>query len=203
MRAVGITLVTTALAAAAMPCRAGVLGTWDISTDSALAGIHSSVEFQIFHGDDAFVSGTKLFDVTFSSTDAGATVTATSANNANFNPAVAFLTNGVDGFASDLASLGPGDGGAGSAEPESRAFTGRVPAQPGAPDFAGYTIDTIQLKLNSLVFTPTLVNGQAGTEEMGSLTETIFGTSNVPEPGAILLITVFAPAIGTRRPRRS
>lgn len=126
-----------------------------------------------------------------SKADAGKTFSATAASDPGFRDVVALLTNGAD----DVFWFwrGPGIGGAGTGNLESRFFTF---TQGGAPDLAGYAIDSMELHLDTFTVGPAY--GGTGYSISGTLS--ILGQP-VPDTsvGTLCLASVFIGFAAVRR----
>jgi hypothetical protein len=103
--------------------------------------------------------------------DQNRTLVASSTTEDDFATFASFLTNGVDDRVSRF--VGPGTGGGGEEiSAESNFFTNRPTA---GVDFAGYSIDRIEFKIDSISFTP---NKNGGTDYYLRGKLVVFGRRN-------------------------
>ncbi|OGW84550.1 MAG: hypothetical protein A3A81_07110 [Omnitrophica bacterium RIFCSPLOWO2_01_FULL_45_10b] len=153
------------------------------SSNSSSTGLDVSFAFQT----DSIVTipETIIFDsLVVDETDLGATFTATSATDPNFDSFAQYLTNGVDNWLLFFFSPIPGGGGVGQTGPESRVDRfGPSPFLQNGIDFAGFDIDSVNFTINDV--------NLGFFNEMG-VTFMVFGQQRestvIPEPSTLFLL---------------
>lgn len=182
-------LLFTIVAACSLSSASAItLATYNFSTGpDGPSGKDPHLQFWVGYG---FTNN--VFDsIWVSKADAGKTLSVTATSDPGFRDVVALLTNGTD---EDFwFCWGTETGSAGIGMKESRFFTF---TQGGAPDLAGYTIDSIELHLDTFTVGP----AYGGTGYSTSGTISILGQP-VPDTsvGTLCLASVFIGFAAVRR----
>lgn len=156
-----------------------------------------SIEVCFGHHDDEPCDSERgrLFEsFLFSTADAGSTVTATAENDPDFAAAAQLLTDGVFGWV-EITDHQPGGAGSSIAFPEP--FLSGV----AGADFAGYMIESIQLRIHDdfhVTIEPADTPGDMLFVAEGQVTLRILG-SPVPEPSPALLLCIGLAAVSVIR----
>jgi hypothetical protein len=183
--------VCGALLAFAGVAGADALGTWEYSHSSSVVGTAQGIVFTFgwWNPNEGAVISDPVFEEIFvTCSDVGMSFTATGADDPDFDGLVSVLTNGVDDTLAVMHTVGSCGCGSGIHMRESQVFVN------GSPDFAGQAIDSICLKVNSLLLDP-----------QESWTDYSFDVAVVvvPEPAALSLLAVGACTFLLRATKRA
>lgn len=164
--------------------KADLLGNMHYSKDSGAWGVSDMLKIQFYHegpeGDPAYSSLIWYIQTS----DIGSTYHLTSDNAPSFNDCTSMLTNGINDEVVMVSTIVPG-GGSFTSGSESEKF---VKIGFDADDFAGYEIQSIALKLNSM----TIVSPGSNPNGDGLWTDFTINADlqvhGVPEPATFLLL---------------
>jgi hypothetical protein len=167
-----------------------------IVSSGGSAGIWNSVYFTLDMSPTATV---RIFDsVALTPADAGTTITATANNEDDFAEVALQMTNGRGNWTEYMFGPLPGSGGGAGAKSEGVIFNLAT------PDFKGWTISAISLRIDQLMIShPADMPNWTNMSLRGTLS--VLGTGSfdpapVPEPGTMLLLAT--GALGLVRARR-
>ncbi|MHC4117314.1 MAG: hypothetical protein ACYSWO_07375 [Planctomycetota bacterium] len=164
-----------------------LLGTMEVYGRGGARFLADTAQFEVYYGSLGSPDGAMLFDLILTEADVGKTYTVSSG--AEFDRAVALLTDGIDDMVINELRL-PGFGGGWWHLPqESDAIVVSHPSGAYGVDFTGYNITSMALTLDSLTFdipgeNPNGDDIWTDVEAAGTVT---FEGTVVPVPGAVLL----------------
>ena len=161
--------------------KADMIGSMDVTASAGAAKTFSSIRLEIYHGPFSS-SAARLFDLTLSESDVGNTYTVSSG--ADFDAAVAMLTNDIDDLITVKQSTLDNLAAWGQTNYESNFLSFSDPSDPSRVDFSGYIINSMTLTLNGLTFTHSATSVYTTFDLDGTVT---FDGTVVPVPGAVLL----------------
>lgn len=175
--------------------KADLLGNWHYSKDSGGLGVSNMLKIQFYHkGQDSNPLYTPLA-WNIQTADIGSTYHLTSANATSFTDCTAMLTNGVnnDIVMTSILTTGYGSFSSGT---ESGKFvkSGFV-----ADDFAGYTIQSIALKINNVTFASPGSNPNGDGQWTDFTVDADLQVYGVPEPATFALLGLGAVVIRRNR----
>ena len=141
-----------------------------------------------------FAMGSALAKPTFSSADSGMSIVATAANDPDFPPIAALLTDGAESWIDiELFTVG---GNAGLGETEQGLLQWMVT---GGPDLAGYPVGSITMTLDSIDYRPDHYDaGMEGWYNCLSV-QASFVIEDVPEPTTSAFLALGGLAVLRRR----